>query len=381
LLSKSSRLFLQQDNLDRSLLADIWVGLCYWRQGQAVEAFIVLARCADASDPRVKFLALVNRSVLQTEYQRWQLALEELAAAEPYLESEPSLSWRGKFLQQRGLSYKQAYDETGETKYLNKALREYEAASRYYKRAGNLRFEAAILNNSANMYRAAGQFGPANANADRAINLYERIADRSHLAHAKDTKALILLDQGQLLKAKRYADQSITALKLHDPAWVTIPLVTRAKILKRMGYNAAALRDFEEAINVAERSDDNKRAATIYVDLLDTMGDSLSPSAIIKNLEQVNRLNPTRVCAIALKVLTQISAPDPHSLKELKESELKTERQIIQDALRSQGGSVSRAAKALGKTHGGLTHIIRTRHKDLAQYCRPIIKRRKATSR
>src|SRR6185503_17337819 len=113
-------------------------------------------------------------------------------------------------------------------------LLDYESASDCYERANNLRFEAAIANQIASVYRALGRYRDASRQADRAILLYERMRDRSHLAIAKDTKALILMDEGKHTGAKQHATQAIDLLRHHDPAWVTIPLVTRAKILCRM---------------------------------------------------------------------------------------------------------------------------------------------------
>lgn len=379
LLSQASRLFLERGDVERSHLTDIWLGLCYWLQGQFPEAFILLNKSAESCDPNVRFMALVNISVLQTEYSRWSFSLATLATAQPLFDLQENYSWRGKFFQQRGLSYKQAYEETRDKNYLDRALTDYEAASDHYETAGNSRSEAAIMNNVANLYRVDGQLQRARNSADRAITLYERLGDRSHLAHAKDTKALILLDSGEPMRAKKYAEQSIALLRKFDPAWVTIPLVTLARINFALGLTTVARKGFEEAICIAEGSGNPKRAAEIYLDLAETMAGSLSIEAVARVFSRIEELAPNRVISIAHRVLESASTPEVHSLHDLKTAKKKDEHEIILRALESEKGSVTRAAKKLGKTHGGLTHIIKTRHPDLQQRCRPVVHRHKST--
>lgn len=375
-LSRSSRLFVELAENDRAALSDIWLALCYWRLGQMDEAFLILTPSCACDNLRVRFLALVNRSVIQTEAKDWKKALLSLEAAQRVFEEEPSLSWRGKFFQQRGLCYKLAYEESGSRTDADKALVDYEAASEHYERAGNLRFEAAIVNNLANLYRTIGDIKRARQNIDRAITLFERIGDRSHLAHAKDTKALILLDSGDAVRAKKYADHAVLLLRNHDPAWLTIPLVTRAKITCRMGLDVASRRDFEEAINIAEGSGDLVKAREIYLEEAETLAHVLSLQALSEIFAKVNEIASTRESRIAQTVLVRASSPDLNSFSDLRTSERQREHEIILRALEKARGSVTKAAKALGKTHGGLRHIIKTRHPELQAKCRPVVPRK-----
>lgn len=377
LLSQSARLFIESGERDRALLAGIWVGLCYWRQGRLSESYIILARSAEATDPHVQFLALVNTSVLHTERGSWGCSIRSLERAQEYFELESSLSWRGKFFQQRGLSYKQAYEETETTDYLDKALTDYEAASEQYEFAGNVRYEAAILNNLGNLYRVAQQFNRAHNNVDRAITLYERLQDRSHLAHAKDTKALIFLDEGQFKRAHKFADQAVGLLRGHDEGWLSVPLITRGKIFSKMAQISQAQRDFEEAALVAETSGDLKRAADAYLVHADCLSGYLSFHALVGLFAKANELDKGKRSSIALKIMEHANLGAVTSLVELKSAEHHQETEVILRALEQSKGSVTNAAKLIGKTHGGLSHIIKTRHPELESHCRPIVHRRK----
>lgn len=378
LLSQASRLLAEgSEGGPRAVLADIWLGLCYWRLGQTAEALIILCHCTEAEDLRIRFLAYVNLSVIYTEGRQWERGLEVLERAQPLFEHEFSLSWRGKFFQQRGLCYKQAYEQSGIDEYLDRSLSEYEAASEHYERAGNIRFEAAILNNVAGLYRLARQFPRARNNADRAITLYERLGDRANLAQAKDTKALILFDQGDYTRSKRYADQAVALLRRFDPAWLIDVLATRARINHRLGLLGPSQDDFAEAISIAESVGDRLKASQIYLDEAETLVDHLSVRSLAHLFNRISELNPSRQITVAERVLQKASAPDLTSLKDLKTSEHIQERQMILSALEKARGSVTTAAKALGKTHGGLRHIIKTRHPDLEAKCRPVVRRRR----
>lgn len=377
LLSCAGRVFSDTGDAIRSQLCDVWLGLCYWRQGQSAEALVLLERSAQSSDSHVKFIALINLSVLHTDHARWRSALAALSEAQPFFDSEPSLSWKGKFFQQRGVAYKQAFDETKQDDYLDRALTDYEAASEQYEIAGNLRFEAAIVNNVANLYRVAGLLNRAHVNADRAISLYQRLGDRSHLGHAKDTKALILLDEGQYKRAKYVADQAVALLSSHGEGWLSIPLVTRGKILCRTGQFKLALRDFQLAAENAEAAGDLKRAADVYLAAVNALGNQVSVHFLIQMFRRVDELDGDARTAAALEIMSRVPDCAAESLSELKQSERSAEAEIILKALEEAGGSVTRAANLLNKTHGGLAHILRTRHPELLAKCRPIIKRRK----
>lgn len=377
-LSAASRLLIDGGDQKRAVMADIWLGLCYWRIGQRSEAVIILNNCTEVDDLRIRFLAYVNLSVLHTESRSWAEGLNVLGAAQPLFDSEPSLSWRGKFFQQRGNCYRQAYEKSGDGNFLDKALVDYESASEHFERAGNVRFEAAILNNLALLYRASGQNQRARNNADRAITLYERLGDRANLAQAKDTKALVLLNEGEYKRAKRYADQAVALLRSYDPAWLIDVLTTRARVNHKLGLSGAAQKDFAEAEGIAENVGDRQKAALIYLTEAETLVDHLSVRALAQIFTRIAELNPSREIKVAETILQKAAAPDVASLKDLKTAEHIQERQLILSALEKASGSVTKAAKELGKTHGGLTHIIKTRHPDLLAKCRPIVPRRKS---
>jgi len=64
--------------------------------------------------------------------------------------------------------------------------------------------------------------------------------------------------------------------------------------------------------------------------------------------------------------------------KSLRERVLDFERGEIAEALDEAGGSVTRAARALGLTHQGLSYMINHRHQELLTLRTPIGVRRKS---
>jgi tetratricopeptide (TPR) repeat protein len=376
-LTEAARLFIEMGETERSRLASVWAGLCYWREGQAAEASIMFKEATSSTDPHVRLLAHLNTTVLQTDHRRWREALATLESVRELLDRDDCAYLKGHFHQQRGLAYKLAYEETNSESDLDNALLEYEAASEHFEVTGNALCEAAILNNLGNLYRIGKQYSRAHNNVDRAASLYERLNDRSNLAQVKDTKALILLDEGQYRRAKRYADQSVALLSDHK-GWLTGSLITRAKILCAMGMLRGAFVDFDSAINNARECGDLKAAADACVITIEYMAAFLSIHALTAIYTRMHELDGNRRTGAALSVLNRVVIAEAKSLKELKASDTQHEREIILKALEQTGGSITKAAELIGKTHGGLAHIIKTRHPDLVKNRRPVISRRKS---
>lgn len=379
ILSAASRLFLVQTKTERSLLADVWIGLCYWRQGQSAEATLILNRViAEATDPQTRYLALLNKSVPQTDAKAWREALDTLATLEPLVAGQADLSLRGLFFHQRGMAYRQAYEEIN-SDVIQNALRDYEQASECYELAGNVRFEAAILNNLAVLYCSLNDHNRAHVNVDRAISLYSRLGDRSNLAHARDTKAGILFSEGHYSRAKKYSDQAVL-LASHEDELSLLPgfLLTRGRILVKMGLPNKAFRDLREAVKIAESTGNLAAAANIYLVTIEELSSHLSAETLLETYRRAHQVCSNRWSACALTLLDRIAPSKPSSLPELKAGvQHQQEAELIREALERCSGSVTRAAALLGKTHGGLAHIIKTRHRELTPNRKPIIRRRK----
>lgn len=380
ILAKAQRLFLEIENTERALLCQTFVGLCYWRQGQSAEAMILIGSAGqEAASPRVQYLALISKAVLQTEHTAWREALRTLEALAPLMDAETNLSLKGRFHHHRGLAYKQGNDEEGG--HLDQALIEYEAAIDYYERAGNARYEARILNNLAMLYLSIDP-RRAHANIDCAIRLLQAQGERAELAQARDTRALIYLAEGHLKSAKSSADQAVALQRISDDqTWLPSFLITRARIFARMNLLSLARRDFAEAVTLAETAGNGEMAASAYSIAIEELADYLPLGDLIVMFVRINDLAGSKYTNAGVRVLQRVKATSASSLAELELSEHQQESEIFREALGQSKGSITKAAKALGIARNTLSYKIKTRHPELAGALKPTRRNRKCFSK
>lgn len=130
----------------------------------------------------------------------------------------------------------------------DRANREFEA-SLYYLEQAKSDYLASSLKNVARVYSQVGEFGRAHELVDRATTL---LADEpSSLAQAFDQKALVYLDADNPEAAWGYADKAVKAIERTDQKAIHAEhLITRAKVLSRLGKFTAALGDLDRAESI-----------------------------------------------------------------------------------------------------------------------------------
>jgi DNA-binding NtrC family response regulator len=95
------------------------------------------------------------------------------------------------------------------------------------------------------------------------------------------------------------------------------------------------------------------------------------------------------VVSVSTIQVTEVSQPETESVDDnskpavgsLEAEVMRYEGELIQRALESVGGSVTRAARLLGITHQGLAFILNGRHQSLLTVRTPIRRRRKSIFR
>ena len=87
--------------------------------------------------------------------------------------------------------------------YIDRALIEYAAAGYHFEQAGHLRYQACVENNLAMLFWKANRFTDAHEHLDRAQTLFTRLKDSVHLAQVDETRARVLLNEGQVLDAAK----------------------------------------------------------------------------------------------------------------------------------------------------------------------------------
>src|SRR6185295_945044 len=141
--AESSRLFSEHGN-QKAEDAQVRLANCYLRQGGISEAFVILDGITQtSSDVELVLCASISKAFGLTQSNHLHEALRTLQAAEKMLDHRPTIT--GKFYNQRGIIYRKLQK-------IDDCLRDYQQARYWFEVAGNLRYQAAVLNNLAMVY-------------------------------------------------------------------------------------------------------------------------------------------------------------------------------------------------------------------------------------
>lgn len=144
----------------------------------------------------------------------------------------------------------------------DQALRDYEQAKFYYRKAQQKSYLAVVYNNLAYLYKAEKRFAEALEAMDMAIRLLRQINDRTREGFAYDSKALIYFDQGDYQKALEAVETGIAILKKSpNTGFLAEAWLTRARILIFMDDLSAATFSLLDAVSIARIQVDEKMAA------------------------------------------------------------------------------------------------------------------------
>jgi two-component system chemotaxis response regulator CheY len=374
------------------------LALCYWREGSYDEARITLAnalsRLGDEHN-ELKAALLIRAGIIEERTQRLHEALRFYNEAAPLVERSEDHTLKGAFHNEFGLVFRRLAAPENREDYLDRALIEYAAASFHFEQAGNDHYLARVENNLGNLFFNIGQCKDAHKHLDRARHLFLELKDIGTAAQVDDTRARTLLAEGRLPEAERLVQSAVKTLERGgEQAVLAEALTTYGITLARLGHHQRSKALLERAIEVAETTGDlegagrarlsiieelekqtsTKELASIYQSAADLLRQSQDPSA------------SKRLISCARKVIEALGASqreDKESKEQswagfsLKQELLKSEKALIERALRDAGGSVTRAARLLGfKNHQSLVHLINERHKDLLETRSPIRKRR-----
>jgi len=340
------------------LLAQVFLGLCYSRQGQPREAAILINQAAtDTTDDLTRYVALLSSAVLDLEQKAWQSALDTLGLTAPMVDEIPNATLRGKFFHQRGLAYKLGGD-------FDAAINNYDSALVHFEEAGNDECQARTLNNLANLYICIDT-NRAHINIDPAISIFRRIGSQLELAQAYDTKAQIYLQEADYRRALGSANQAIEFLSNDQQLWLPDFLSTRGRAFAGLKQIPEALADFTQAAERAELMGDKEAAGRSYLAAIASLASQLSLGELIDLFRQVHRLTPDKKTESAMKILGRVVFAS--SLPELEKTGRAQEGEIIRKALEQAHGSIRKAALLMDIPRNTLAFKIK-HHSELVPY-------------
>ncbi|MDQ3908527.1 MAG: response regulator [Acidobacteriota bacterium] len=287
--------------------------------------------------------------------------------------------------------------------YADRAIIEYTAASHHFGRAGHVGYHASAENNLGLLLYFVGRYEDAHKHLNHARSLFVSVQDKGRIAQVDETRARVLLAQGQVRKAERVIREAAGALeKGGEQALLAEALTTQGRVLARLGDFAESLHTLRRAAELAETAGALEDAGLALLTLVEEHAERLAEfelldsyrraDELLKGTQDAETVARLRACASRL-VSTRLAALGPRRLNtradfwanfNLAERVRAYEARYIRRALVEAGGSVTIASRLLGYPHHATLQSMlegRGRHTDLIHLRIPPERRRRAVSR
>ncbi len=371
LLTESITLFETLNLPDKRAEAMTDLALCYWRSGAQDDGRALFHQALEtARTAQTKLRVLSNASIVEISSGRYKEALTLLNDAAPFLAEVSDDASYGRYHGQRG----NAYLSLGGTENLDHALIEYSAASRYLANAGHIRYLAGVENNIGFIHMLLGRAAEALIHLDQAREIFVSLKDQRMVAQVNETRARVLLAEKRFAEAERAIFAAVTVLERgDDSSLLAEALVTEGSIFAGSEKFDSARKSFQRASEVAAAAGDSHFAAVAQLRMIEEIGDVLSRAELLASYRSADqyvgdRANHSdqealRLCGhMVLDKLEKLLSFEEELIGGTLEEEVNHfEARLIARALERENGSITRAARALGITHQGLSNILNGR--------------------
>ena len=254
-----------------------------------------------------------------------------------------------------------------------------------------MRYQACVENNLGYLFSTLGRFIEAHEHLDRAQALFTSLKDNLHLAQVDNTRAEVLLAEDQVGAAEKLVRAAVRTLERGgEQSLLAEALTTHGMALARLGRHDEAGVTLARAVEVAEQAGDQESAGQAALTLIEESGAHLSredlcaayerASDLLAGSQNLSTFKRLSACARRVLFLTQAS-PLPPDWKNfsLKDAVRRYESRLIERALKDSGGLVTHAAQLLGFSHHqSLIHMLKGKHRSLAQERAPVVPRRRS---
>lgn len=423
LISQSARVYESLAETEKVNEAQLELAICYWREGGLDEARVTLQDALKKnlnleSEQRLK--SQITLGIVEDAAARYQEALRIYAEAAPYLNRSSNHLLRGSFHNQYALAYKNLGRAARRHEFIDKAFIEYTAAGYHFEQAGHTRYLALVENNLGFLFLTANKPLEAHQHLNRARALFVKLRDKGSIAQVDETRARAFLSQGLNAQAETTVRVSVRTLEQGDEkAVLAEALITHGTALARLDRFERAYVQLKRAMDEASQAGVPEKAGLAALTIAETLSAYVPPAGLREyyrnaetllarsqspdSEERLGRcarvilgLAETRVDEPRTATAQVLATPEENAAGEqlqkagsnppetggsLEETVLLYEGELIQQALETVGGSVTRAARMLGITHQGLAFILNGRHRSLLTVRTPVRRRRKSIFR
>jgi tetratricopeptide (TPR) repeat protein len=368
------------------------MALCCMREGSLDMARTLFAEALARLDDRdgdLKALAILRSALVEVEADRLNDALNILTGGASLFDTSANHALRGSFHVTLGNVLNSMGAQENQRGYQS-VLREYTTASFHFEQAGHARYQGNVENNLALFLMELGRFAEAHEHLDGAQAIYTKLNDNFHLAALEDSRAQVLIAEGEIRKAEKIIGAAIGVLERSDQhSLLAEVLTTRGVALSRLERWEEARETFARAIDTAEQSGHLERAGLAALALIEELSEHLTANELVSIFEHAHNflkftqsttiLHRLNECAGRILSVIHTARPDWTTFS-LGETLNRHEARFIQMALEDSGGSVTKAAALLGLPgHQSLNFILHRRHPELLNARTPIKPRRRSS--
>jgi tetratricopeptide (TPR) repeat protein len=383
LLTQALCLFQGQDNQAKVSETQYELGICYWRTGAFGEARVMFNEALKGATQKGKIL--ITRTVVEISTGKYHEALRMLDEARSSFE-DSNHALKGRWHAQMALVLRRLATSENRIEYFDRAIVEYTAAIYHYEEAGHTRYRTTNLNNIAFILYKLGHYREAHEQLDR---VYEfKIKDPGIMAQVEETRARVLVAEERYEEASRVITKVVNTLeKGGEQALLADALTIKATVQAKLQDYDQSLYMFRRAINLAENIGAFCNAGRAALSMIEEHGAArLSEREIYQVYRRADKWltltqdaeDITRLRTCARIVIRKLFGPDLDEYFTLPEAVLKYEARFIEQALKEEKGSITRAARRLGLSHQTLGAILKTRHQNLCNKRSPEIKRKRS---
>jgi tetratricopeptide (TPR) repeat protein len=357
---------------------------CYWRLGAYDECRVILDEAMQGlEDTELQAKILIRQITIKIWEGKYYEALERLKLSQGLFES-CSDAVKGRWHGQMALSLRKLATAECRSDYADRAIIEFTAAIYHCELAGHQRYCAISLNNLSMLLYQMERFDEAHEHLDRARPFLEKLNDVGLLAQIEETRARVLLAEECYLEAQQVIVGVIDIFeKGGEHALLTDALTIKATAQARLGDYQNSLDAFRRAIKIAENAGALSNAARASLSMIEEHGKRLSERELYRLYDRADRWlaatqdaeDVARLRACARIVTRKLFGPEINEHFTFHETVLQYEARFIEQALKEERGSITRAARRLGITHQRLGAMLKTRHKNLLNKRKPETKR------
>lgn len=400
LLTESISLYESLEMSNGVVEAQIEIAVCYRREGAFDEARVMLQQALgklDESASDLRAIALLRSAIVEWSAKRFHDALRILTEVAPLFEASNNSVIKGKLHHGFGFVLKALGGAEGRQDYIDRALIEYAAASFYFEEAGLTRYAGCVENNLGFLFGIIGKFVEAHEHLDRAQVFFTTLNDTVNLAQADETRARVLLLEGQTVASEKVIRRAVRILeKGGEQSLLAEALTTQGTAFARLRDLDRAEATLQRATEIAEQAGDSEGAGQAALVMIEELGAYLSndklnvavnrAGKLLKNTQEISTLRRlvTSACGVVSHLYTKPNLPPSVDWTNFSvEGEwLRYEGHFIKLALQDSAGRVTKAAHLLGMSgHQSLQFALNSRHQDLLLDRTPIVPRKRSLTK